>query len=175
MFSLFYFFFFFFNDTATTEIYTLSLHDALPTSPPTSSALWLTFRYQEVPAPALATPEPIPQSARPKSKLSLISSGRSAATILAPLASRPIAVFAFSCTASPLPPLPDPKQVALGLVLTETAVIGTGLSVSALPPLPTTRSSASGPSATALAATTIVNERASRQTATSRNGVILGI
>src|SRR6266567_2072397 len=31
---------FFFNDTATTEIYTLSLHDALPTSPrskPTSS------------------------------------------------------------------------------------------------------------------------------------------
>src|SRR2546425_7169389 len=28
------FFFFFFNDTATTEIYTLSLHDALP--------IWLT-------------------------------------------------------------------------------------------------------------------------------------
>src|SRR5579884_3937967 len=28
--SLFSFFFFFFNDTATTEIYTLSLHDALP-------------------------------------------------------------------------------------------------------------------------------------------------
>src|SRR6266511_6480333 len=27
---LIYFFFFFFNDTATTEIYTLSLHDALP-------------------------------------------------------------------------------------------------------------------------------------------------
>jgi len=25
-----YVFFFFFNDTATTEIYTLSLHDALP-------------------------------------------------------------------------------------------------------------------------------------------------
>ena len=25
-----YFLFFFFNDTATTEIYTLSLHDALP-------------------------------------------------------------------------------------------------------------------------------------------------
>src|SRR5256885_12888267 len=32
--SLPYFFFFFFNDTATTEIYTLSLHDALPISPP---------------------------------------------------------------------------------------------------------------------------------------------
>src|SRR2546426_4277435 len=28
--SLRFFFFFFFNDTATTEIYTLSLHDALP-------------------------------------------------------------------------------------------------------------------------------------------------
>src|SRR2546430_4216584 len=27
---LLFFFFFFFNDTATTEIYTLSLHDALP-------------------------------------------------------------------------------------------------------------------------------------------------
>src|SRR2546428_8886243 len=35
-------FFFFFNDTATTEIYTLSLHDALPISSPsqTSSASW---------------------------------------------------------------------------------------------------------------------------------------
>src|SRR5215216_7878634 len=29
----FFFFFFFFNDTATTEIYTLSLHVALPISP----------------------------------------------------------------------------------------------------------------------------------------------
>src|SRR5258708_21360334 len=32
--------FFFFNDTATTEIYTLSLHDALPISP--SAAIWTT-------------------------------------------------------------------------------------------------------------------------------------
>src|SRR2546422_9393973 len=31
-------FFFFFNDTATTEIYTLSLHDALPISPRQSPA-----------------------------------------------------------------------------------------------------------------------------------------
>ncbi len=30
MFVFFFIFFFFFNDTATTEIYTLSLHDALP-------------------------------------------------------------------------------------------------------------------------------------------------
>src|SRR5476651_2869145 len=32
--DLFIIFFFFFNDTATTEIYTLSLHDALPISKP---------------------------------------------------------------------------------------------------------------------------------------------
>src|SRR5260370_13516613 len=32
------FFLFFFNDTATTEIYTLSLHDALPISQSVSSA-----------------------------------------------------------------------------------------------------------------------------------------
>src|SRR6266481_9047931 len=31
-------FFFFFNDTATTEIYTLSLHDALPIRPKTIRA-----------------------------------------------------------------------------------------------------------------------------------------
>src|SRR6266498_5562825 len=30
--DIYFFFFFFFNDTATTEIYTLSLHDALPIS-----------------------------------------------------------------------------------------------------------------------------------------------
>src|SRR5215211_9409386 len=33
-FVFFFCFFFFFNDTATTEIYTLSLHDALPISSP---------------------------------------------------------------------------------------------------------------------------------------------
>src|SRR5256885_13204941 len=32
LYRLHVFFFFFFNDTATTEIYTLSLHDALPIS-----------------------------------------------------------------------------------------------------------------------------------------------
>src|SRR6266568_9173899 len=36
LYSFFFFFFFFFNDTATTEIYTLSLHDALPISITTS-------------------------------------------------------------------------------------------------------------------------------------------
>src|SRR6266540_4434625 len=34
LFLLSFLFFFFFNDTATTEIYTLSLHDALPIWPP---------------------------------------------------------------------------------------------------------------------------------------------
>src|SRR5258707_15150947 len=36
------FFFFFFNDTATTEIYTLSLHDALPISRDSSSLINFT-------------------------------------------------------------------------------------------------------------------------------------
>ena len=39
-----FFFFFFFNATATTEIYTLSLHDALPISNA------LSFSVHEVPA-----------------------------------------------------------------------------------------------------------------------------
>src|SRR5215813_15037479 len=34
VFRFVFFFFFFFNDTATTEIYTLSLHDALPIRAP---------------------------------------------------------------------------------------------------------------------------------------------
>src|SRR2546429_5398798 len=44
-------FFFFFNDTATTEIYTLSLHDALPicSSPKRARAPW---RCAVMPAPA---------------------------------------------------------------------------------------------------------------------------
>src|SRR2546429_9989692 len=42
--------FFFFNDTATTEIYTLSLHDALPISQDNGTlaevgASWLFVRY----------------------------------------------------------------------------------------------------------------------------------
>src|SRR2546430_7140354 len=44
-------FFFFFNDTATTEIYTLSLHDALPISAPPA---------RSVPGPGPAAPAPGP-------------------------------------------------------------------------------------------------------------------
>src|SRR5215216_7957615 len=47
-------FFFFFNDTATTEIYTLSLHDALPICPslapdrpPETPPQWLRVRSEE--------------------------------------------------------------------------------------------------------------------------------
>src|SRR2546430_16841873 len=38
--TIVFFFFFFFNDTATTEIYTLSLHDALPISRSTLRLSW---------------------------------------------------------------------------------------------------------------------------------------
>src|SRR3989441_5675705 len=44
------FFFFFFNDTATTEIYTLSLHDALPISD--SGRPWFRMSSREAPPPA---------------------------------------------------------------------------------------------------------------------------
>src|SRR2546430_6404487 len=41
-------FFFFFNDTATTEIYTLSLHDALPISAVTTrDSLTVVFRFRQ--------------------------------------------------------------------------------------------------------------------------------
>src|SRR2546427_12077925 len=42
--SISHFCFFFFNDTATTEIYTLSLHDALPISRPAQSHRRITTR-----------------------------------------------------------------------------------------------------------------------------------
>src|SRR3712207_8252201 len=51
-FTLRVFFFFFFNDTATTEIYTLSLHDALPISPAKGPS---TFRSSPTRAPSGAS------------------------------------------------------------------------------------------------------------------------
>src|SRR5690348_17780876 len=45
--SLLRFCFFFFNDTATTEIYTLSLHDALPISPIGTGFLYV--RKEKIP------------------------------------------------------------------------------------------------------------------------------
>src|SRR6267378_1733624 len=45
------FFLFFFNDTATTEIYTLSLHDALPISPADAIAFHCGLNIKPVVAP----------------------------------------------------------------------------------------------------------------------------
>src|SRR2546429_6378983 len=47
--------FFFFNDTATTEIYTLSLHDALP----------ISFSLLASPTPQQVAPEPSPLVPQP--------------------------------------------------------------------------------------------------------------
>src|SRR3989442_8674711 len=49
-------FFFFFNDTATTEIYTLSLHDALPIS--SRSNTGVSARSTALPGPGGAIPQP---------------------------------------------------------------------------------------------------------------------
>src|SRR3712207_7992704 len=46
--------FFFFNDTATTEIYTLSLHDALPISLPRVKGVFRKAGYREQIATLLA-------------------------------------------------------------------------------------------------------------------------
>src|SRR6476659_125187 len=45
---------FFFNDTATTEIYTLSLHDALPISPPSPGPTWPSPTGSRWPEPAVS-------------------------------------------------------------------------------------------------------------------------
>src|SRR2546428_10370007 len=52
-------FFFFFNDTATTEIYTLSLHDALPIF-----ARWLAGRDDRAAGPSLVHRVPVPSRAQ---------------------------------------------------------------------------------------------------------------
>src|SRR5215467_16242441 len=61
------FFFFFFNDTATTEIYTLSLHDALPISPSCCGA-WARARSSPGCAPSTASRWP-PRSEEHTSEL----------------------------------------------------------------------------------------------------------
>src|SRR5260370_13883141 len=54
-----YFSFFFFNDTATTEIYTLSLHDALPICPTSTSTTPLTLTSGRASASVIVTRPPI--------------------------------------------------------------------------------------------------------------------
>ena len=46
-FLFFFYIIFFFNDTATTEIYTLSLHDALPISAYDGAAVVLLFKARK--------------------------------------------------------------------------------------------------------------------------------
>src|SRR5256885_10527104 len=53
--------FFFFNDTATTEIYTLSLHDALPISEPCDAAMLWTTEALTVAQLLRAAPHPLSQ------------------------------------------------------------------------------------------------------------------
>src|SRR5256885_9380753 len=52
------FFFFFFNDTATTEIYTLSLHDALPIWPAQGPRRGLERRHPALPVALRLCAEP---------------------------------------------------------------------------------------------------------------------
>src|SRR5260370_31317411 len=49
-------FFFFFNDTATTEIYTLSLHDALPISGDGAECGNVRIRVHQIPQPLCPKP-----------------------------------------------------------------------------------------------------------------------
>src|SRR5260221_5524209 len=64
---------FFFNDTATTEIYTLSLHDALPISDSTFFQIFSFRLLQGNPAKALTDPNTDRKSTRLNSSHTAIS------------------------------------------------------------------------------------------------------
>src|SRR5690349_24924166 len=64
---------FFFNDTATTEIYTLSLHDALPISRPhlslpAAGGGFRRCRTRRLPCPHAPRPRRLSASGRPRSE-----------------------------------------------------------------------------------------------------------
>src|SRR5687768_17971791 len=67
------FLFFFFKDTATTEIYTLSLHDALPIFRPAEAAVRQAVRCRDehelVPAPGRERVDELPRSEEHTSEL----------------------------------------------------------------------------------------------------------
>src|SRR5215510_16148699 len=68
---LLYFLFFFFNDTATTEIYTLSLHDALPIRANASgarghSSAWAAWRRGLTSCPG--TPDMVGKNLSPRGR-----------------------------------------------------------------------------------------------------------
>src|SRR2546426_6653870 len=66
---LVFFFFFFFNDTATTEIYTLSLHDALPISSPAEPHLKRHSISHSMPRRTRRATKSLPTPPRPSSKM----------------------------------------------------------------------------------------------------------
>src|SRR2546426_5732752 len=66
---LVFFFFFFFNDTATTEIYTLSLHDALPISSPAEPHLKRHSISHSMPRRTRRVTKSLPTPPRPSSKM----------------------------------------------------------------------------------------------------------
>src|SRR5258708_26774431 len=61
--------FFFFNDTATTEIYTLSLHDALPISHFVSAMRAARTRWCRIAVPARRPPAAAPGRDRKSTRL----------------------------------------------------------------------------------------------------------
>src|SRR6266568_5079393 len=109
-----YFSFFFFNDTATTEIYTLSLHDALPISaearPPDKSATSATRLSP------LAPPEIHGRSLLPPPPRSLLQ--EPPAQRLAPVRSQPPAP-----APAPYPPLLKTHETGRRILIWVTLTI----------------------------------------------------
>src|SRR5215203_481053 len=108
------FFFFFFNDTATTEIYTLSLHDALPFSRATLSARFASAATMAA-TRSRSTPSPCEEERRfpsfertPQDSMSPESACRSANTRLSSSAepAPPRSVIRIP----PVPPVPPERH-----------------------------------------------------------------
>src|SRR5688572_31656609 len=74
---LFIVFFFFFNDTATTEIYTLSLHDALPICPRRATCRWRRKPISSPTRSASSTPRSPRAVSRPDRKSTRLNSSHS--------------------------------------------------------------------------------------------------
>src|SRR2546430_17271379 len=72
--------FFFFNDTATTEIYTLSLHDALPISPLPALSSGFLPAFSDFRSPEGSRGLALP-GCRPGAELSVSSGGASVAAV----------------------------------------------------------------------------------------------
>src|SRR6187397_2764937 len=111
---------------------------------------------------------------RPKSKASVISSGRSDLVEVAAWPSRPSAVGPAIFAALPEPPVPLPKQSAfllVGMLVVPVFSVSSAITL----PLATTRRPASTFFAEATAVVETNRSRASAHAAASRNGTILGI